>query len=205
MSPKARREYISDMRRRYAAVATKVEHSSLLDEVVAMIGCHRKYAIALMSREQRPPRKRRRSSRYGPAVTSALTCIWRAAGYPCSPRLKAMLPFWVPWLEQRLALDVQTRTDLQCISARSIDRLLRSKRGEVRRRLYGHTRPGSLLKHQIPIRAERWDIAEAGWSELDLVAHGGDSAGGEFINSLNLTDIASGWTEAARYRLGQRR
>ncbi|MDQ2865352.1 MAG: integrase [Candidatus Eremiobacteraeota bacterium] len=194
MSPKARREYVLDMRCRYAASAP-AQRSLLLSEVVTMTGYHRKYAIALLNGEARPAKKRVRRAVYGVSVRAALIALWEAAGYPWSRRVKAMLPLWMPWLEQRTAMDSQTRTALGRISERSIDRLLQGKRGEVRRRLYGHTRPGSLLKHQIPIRAERWDAKEPGWSELDLVAHCGGDGNGEFINSLNLTDIASAWTE----------
>ena len=194
MSPKARHEYLAEMRGRYAA-ATGAQRSALLDEVVAVTGYHRKYAIALLHAPARMPRKRKRRAMYGPEVATALTEIWKAGGYPWSARLKVMIPFWLPWLEQRGELGSRARTALLNISIRSIDRLLCAKRGEVRRRLYGHTRSGALLKHQIPIRAERWNAMEAGWSELDLVAHCGDSSFGEFINSVNLTDIASGWTE----------
>lgn len=106
-----------------------------------------------------------------------------------------MLPLWLPWLRRNQTLDAATQAALMRVSVRTIDRLLRAKRGEIRRRLYGHTRPGSLLKHQIPIRAERWDVSQPGWSELDLVSHCGGNNFGQFINSLNLTDIASTWTE----------
>jgi len=196
MSPIARREYLADMRCRYAA-GDRSKRAVLLDEIVAVTGYHRKYVITLLLHSSaRAPKKRRRRPVYGPQVQAALIVLWRAAGYPWSARLKAMLPLWMPWLEKRIELQAQTRDALARISVRSIDRLLQAKRGQVRRRLYGHTRPGSLLKHQIPIRAERWDVHEPGWSELDLVAHCGGDGNGEFINSLNLTDIASTWTES---------
>ena len=156
-----------------------------------MTGYHRKYAIAVLRAEPSPPRKRRRKRRYGAAVQDALAKIWREANYPCAPRLKAMLPQWLPFMP---ALEPQTRTALERISPRSIDRLLQAKRSQLRRRIYSHTRPGALLK-QIPVRTERWDVSQPGWCELDLVAHCGPSGGGEFINSLNMTDIASSWTE----------
>ncbi len=199
MSPKARREYILDMRRRYAA-ATYVARTALLDEIVAMTGYHRKYALALMHREPRAPIKRQRRATYGPAVREALLKVWRAADYPWSVRLKGLLPLWLPWLHEHMRIDRSTQDALLRISVRSIDRLLRAKRGEIRRRLYGHTRPGRLLKTQVPIRAERWDVDEPGWSELDLVAHCGGNGSGEFLNSLNLTDIASTWTQSRAIR-----
>lgn len=194
MSPKARREYVSDMRRRYAC-ATLVERSRLLDEVVALTGYHRKYAIMLLGREPRPSARRRRAKRYGPAVVEALAVIWKAAGYPWSARLKAMVPLWLPWLEKRLPIDIRTRGELMRISARSIDRALAPKRAETQRRRNSLTRSSGWLMHQIPIRSERWDVSVPGWLEIDLVAHCGESAGGEFVCSLNTTDIATGWTE----------
>jgi len=194
MSPKARREYVADMRSRYAA-ATLVERRALLDEVVAMTGYHRKYAISLLGGPPRRHHRRRRVKRYGPTVLAALTAIWQAANYPWSTRLKAMLPLWLPWLEKRMQIDSQTREHLHRISARSIDRLLAPKRAQVQRRRNSLTRSAGWLVHQIPIRAERWDVSVPGWLEIDLVAHCGNSLGGEFIYSLNATDIATGWTE----------
>ena len=194
MSPKARREYIEDMRRRYAA-ATLVGRSALLDEVVAVTGYHRKHANALLCGPAHRPVKRRRRRVYGELVTAALVAIWQAAGYPWSARLKAMLPLWVPWLQKRMPIDEPTRLQLLRISARSIDRLLKPKRSSIRRQRNSLTRSGAWLIHQIPIRTERWDATQPGWLEIDLVAHCGNSAGGEFICSLNSTDIASGWTE----------
>lgn len=194
MSPKARREYIADMRGRYAAASSSAR-SALLDEVVAVTGYHRKYAIAVLGTEPRPPAKRHRRRIYGPAVAAALAAIWAAAGYPWSARLKAMLPLWLPWLERRVALDALTRRHLECVSTRSIDRLLAPRRALVQRRRNSLTRSGLWVMHQIPIRSERWDVAQAGWLEIDLVSHCGDNAAGEFVYSLNATDIATGWTE----------
>jgi len=203
MSPKARREYLSDMRPRYAA-APLPERTALLDEVVTMTGYHRKYAIALLGREPRAPGKRRRRVTYGPPVTAALAAIWEAAGCPWSARLKAMLPLWLPWLQKRTAVDWPTHALLMRISTRSIDRLLAPKRALVQRRRNSLTHSGLWVAHQIPIRSERWNVSEPGWLEIDLVAHCGESAAGEFIYSLNATDIATGWTET-RALLGKGR
>ena len=84
---------------------------------------------------------------------------------------------------------------LRAISLRIIDRLLQPDCQRLRRRLYGRTKPGTLLKHQIPIKAERWDVTRPGSAEADLVAHCGDAADGEYAHSLNCTDIATGWVE----------
>ncbi len=194
MGPQARREYLLKMRSRYAA-ADREARSRLLDEIVAVTGLHRKHVIRSFGRE--PIRRRRpaRATPYGPEVVAALVTIWKAADYPWSLRLKAILPHWLPWARQRLGLSSACEQALLSISARTIDRLLRPKRGELRRRHYGRTKPGSLLKHQVPIRSERWDVHEAGWGEIDTVHHCGESAFGEYIYSLTFTDIASTWTE----------
>ena len=80
------------------------------------------------------------------------------------------------------------------ISARQIDRRLKAQKSERKRRIYGRTQPGSLLKHPIPVKTDSWDVTVPGFSEIDLVAHCGNSGKGEFAHSLNLTDIHSGWT-----------
>ena len=182
------------MRDRYCA-AQRTERGRLLDEIVAVTGLHRKHVIRALGREPLRRRRPRRESCYGPEVVAVLAAIWTAADYPWSLRLKAMLPLWLRWAKARMVMSVACEASLLRISARSIDRLLRSKRGELRRRHYGRTKPGTLLKHQIPIRSERWDVHEAGWGEIDTVHHCGDTLVGEYIYSLNFTDIASTWTE----------
>jgi transposase InsO family protein len=82
------------------------------------------------------------------------------------------------------------------ISARQMDRRLRAKKQAQRRRIYGRTKPGCLLKHQIPVKTDSWDVKTPGFAEIDLVSHSGNSGAGDFAQSLNLTDIRSGWTES---------
>ena len=106
-----------------------------------------------------------------------------------------MLAHWMPWALRGELCSERVAANVLRMSARTIDRVLHAKRGEIRRRLYGTTKPGTLLKHQIPIRSERWDVGEPGWMEIDTVSHCGDAAYGEFIYSLNCTDIATTWTE----------
>ena len=121
--------------------------------------------------------------------------IWRAADHPWSARLVEALPLWMPRARLKLHVSPSTEAVLLSISARSIDRILRRHRVALRKRLYGTTKPGTLLKHQIPIRSERWDESEPGWCEVDTVSHCGESGEGQFVFSVNLTDIATGWTE----------
>jgi hypothetical protein len=124
-----------------------------------------------------------------------LAAIWEAAGYPWSIRLKALLPLWLPWVRQRFALTPLLERQLLQISPRTIDRRLEPRKTSGRRRLYGRTKPGTLLKHAIPIKTDRWDVSNPGFAEVDLVSHSGNRADGQFCYSLNLTDIFSTWTE----------
>ncbi len=197
MRQQARWEYLCQIWPRYQE-ARRVEKGRILDEVCRVTGYHRKYALRRLNGpppEQRPPRRRLRGPTYGKAVDQALRVVWEAANYPWSARLKALLPSWLPHLKRRLSISPRLERQLLRISARQIDRRLRPYRAQAKKRLYGRTKPGALLKHQIPIRAERWETSEPGFTEIDLVSHSGDRADGEFIHSLTLTDIHTGWTE----------
>lgn len=190
---------LSNYRKRYAK-ADRKGRSKLLDEFCATTQYHRKYAIALLGRladEARAPKPpRRRGATYGPGVVRALARIWEYAGYPWSARLKALLPQWVPLARQHVrGLTPELEHALLTISARQIDRVLAPKKRNRKKRLYGHTKPGALLKHQIAVRTDNWDVTQPGYLEIDLVVHCGPSASGEFICSLNMTDILTGWTE----------
>jgi len=184
------------MRDRYV-VATRPARSALLDEAVAMTGYHRKALIRRFTCPLRPRRRRRgRPRRYGPTVVAALRAVWRAAGYPWSVRLKALLPVWLPKARAQWHLTPAVEQQVRQISPRQMDRLLAADKREVRRRLYGRTKPGTLLKHHIPLRTDRWDVTTPGWTEVDLVAHSGDRADGEFAHTVNQTDIVTTWVES---------
>jgi hypothetical protein len=170
----------------------------LLDEICEVTGYHRKAAIRLMRRRgggMRGRAARGRPVRYGSGVVVALRRIWTAAGYPWSVRLRALLPMWLPWAMRRWKLSSEVVEKLGAMSPRQMDRCLKEFKSEIRRRQYGRTKPGTLLKHQVPLRVDRWKVSVPGFTEIDLVAHSGDRADGEFIHSLNLTDIHTTWVE----------
>jgi hypothetical protein len=195
VSPQAKKEYLKRMWERYQQVKPS-QRGALLDEMEAMTGFHRKALIRRMHRPERPPRRgtrRGRPRQYGRAVIAALVVIWTAAGYPWSKRLKALLPTWLPYARRHMALSAATEARLQQMSARQMDRCLAGQKRVIRRRLYGRTKPGSLLKHHIPLKTDRWDVHEPGFTEVDLVSHSGDCAEGEFAHSLNVTDILTAW------------
>jgi hypothetical protein len=180
--------------------ARRAEKGRILDEFIENTGYNRKYAIHLLKHppRRRRPRKRIRRRRYDVKVQRALVCLWRAADGICSKRLVPFLPELVLAMERhgRLELEERTRAKLLRLSPATADRLLAKERRRLPKHGLGTTKPGSLLKHQIQVRTYRdWDDAVPGFVEADLVAHCGDSARGEYLHTLVLTDIATGWTE----------
>lgn len=198
VSAQAKGEYVQAIYQRYRH-AGRPEKQRILDEFCQVTGYHRKHAIRVLNGPApgaaRPPR--RRATTYGPAVIAALQAIWAAAGFPWSLRLKALLPLWLPWARCRLRLRPAVERQLLAISPRQIDRRLAPHRRRLTKRLYGRTKPGTLLKHHIPLKTDRWDVATPGFTEIDLVAHCGSLGDGEFLHSLNLTDIHTTWVETA--------
>ena len=199
MSKKCRqskREYLLAIWERYQRVGRRFK-SKILDEFCAVCGYTRKYAIGLLSRKPRrrqcKPGPRRR---YDGQVLEPLKVIWLAAEQMCSKRLKAALPLWLPFYEQEHGPLVEAvRKKLLQISAASIDRLLKKERARYRGKGLCGTRPGGLLKHQIPIRTDNDDVDRPGFLEADTVAHCGNSLAGDFIWSITFTDIFCQWTE----------
>jgi hypothetical protein len=197
MSHQAQWEYVNAVYARYHH-ATVAQKSAILDECCATTGYHRKYAIRVLNGSLPPsPTRCRRVRRptYDATMVSILAAVWEAASYPWSAKLKALLPGWLPWIRQRFRLSPALECQLLTISPRQIDRRLQPKKTHLKRRLYGRTKPGTLLKHHIPIKTDHWDVCTPGFTEIDLVSHSGDCADGEFIHSLNQTDILTTWGE----------
>ena len=197
MSRQGKWEYLKAIHAGYRQ-APRTEKGRILDEFCQVTGYHRKSALRLLHGPppgRRPPPRRRRAPSYGPRVLQVLAAIWKAAGYPWSVRLKALLPLWLPWAQTRFRLTPALEEQLLALSPRQMDRRLAPHRQQVRRGLYGRTKPGTLLKHHIPLRTDRWDVTVPGFTEVDLVAHSGESGEGEFLHSLNQTDIHTTWVE----------
>ena len=199
MSGKSKWDYLKAIYFRYKKVS-KPLRSRILDEFCQVCRYNRKYAIRLLNgpapQKTNTTTPKGRRPTYGAKVISAMTVIWEAAGYPCSARLKALLPLWLPWAIKRLALSAQVQKQLLAISPATIDRRLGPKKRQLKKRLYGRTKPGTLLKHHIPIKTDSWDVTTPGFTEIDLVSHSGNSASGDFLHSLNVTDIHSTWVES---------
>lgn len=196
MSPAAKWEYMKTVYPRYRQ-ANRSEKKRILDEFCKSYDCHRKHAIRLLNgpipSPQRPRRRGRRT--YKDDVLSILQAVWKAAGYPWSARLKALLPVWLPWIQKRYRLRPEQERQLLAISPAQIDRRLAPVKQRLRKRIYGGTKPGSLLKHHIPIKTDCWDVDRPGFTEIDTVSHSGDNASGLFAYTLDVTDIHTTWTE----------
>jgi hypothetical protein len=193
----SRREYLRAIWERYRRSQPEPK-GKILDEFCRVCGYNRKYAIGLLNKPRpaaRPQPRRPRGCTYSRSVIHVLAAVWEAAGYPWSVRLKALLPLWLPWIRRHYALSKKDQGQLLRISPRQIDRRLQARKRQLRRRLYGRTKPGTLLKHHIPIKTDHWDVSSPGFTEIDLVSHSGSCADGEFAHSFNVTDIHTTWTE----------
>ncbi|UWU94271.1 transposase family protein [Bradyrhizobium sp. CB1015] len=198
----ARREVVSAVTERYRS-AKRAEKGPILDELCATTGWHRKHAVrALRRREAVGPGEveatRERRRRYGAMIKDALTALWEASDRVCGKRLKVMIPILLPALEQhgRLQLGQSDRDRVLAISAATIDRLLvdvKIAASGGRRRRAGFY---SAIRREVPIRTfNDWNSPVPGFCEVYMVAHGGTSVAGSFIQTLTMVDVATGWTE----------
>lgn len=200
MSLPSRIEYLKKIKPRYLK-AKKDDKSKMLDEFCKNTGYARKYAIRRLAPQNTisapKPINRKRGCYYTNEDIHYLSKIWEVMDYPCGQRLAPVISEMIDVLafHQELAIPTSTAKKLKGISADTINKRLGPYRTKLRRKINSTTRPGSLIKKQIPVRTISWDEMRAGCCELDLVAHCGDNANGEFINSLTLTDILTGWTE----------
>lgn len=179
--------------------AKRQEKTMILDEYVLTLGVHRKHLIRLLTRmviggnRAKPPGRKKE---YNPEeLETPLKRIWLATDQMCGKRLKIAIPLWLPYYEEAYeVLDEKLKEQLIKISPATIDRILKNSRLHIPKRLCG-TKPGNLLRHQIPIKTDQWDEDRPGFIEGDSVAHCGTSLLGSFAWSLTVTDIFSGWTE----------
>jgi hypothetical protein len=199
MGKNERQAYLKAIRSRYWRGSKKTK-AAILDEFCAVCGYHRKYAIRRLNQRAKAHETRRPGRRpyyTSPELLPALKRIWFASDQMCSKKLKAAIPLWLPFYETVYkALPSETQEQLLSISAATIDRVLKPVRLVHGRKGLSGTRPGSLLKNQIPIRTHFWDVSQPGFMEADTVAHCGNSLAGSFIWSLTMTDIHTTWTES---------
>ena len=196
---------------------SKKEKGLILSELVELTEYSRVYARRVLRQhgqrvkagkqtleaDFRKQAARCRAPYYDEKVKVALSKIWRVMDYICGKRLQPGLAELVTVLERHneLQCDAATKAKLLQISAATIDRLLRSERRKFVLRGQARTKPGSLLKHQIPIRTfAEWNEQQPGFGEVDLVGHDGGVAAGDYCQTLDFTDIATTWTETRAVR-----
>ena len=197
MSKLTRDEVLMKLRRRYATAGA--EHKrKLLDQAQELLGYHRKAAIRALRQRvvlRGPLIITGRPVKYEPSLLVPwLKPIWQATDYACGRRLVAMLPEWVPAYEQHeRRMPVEVREKLLLASGRTLDRLLEPLRAQGTGRSL--TRPGTLLRQQIPIRGSVWEEGKAGWLEVDTVALCGRSVAGQYVWMVDGVDYATTWVE----------
>ena len=202
-----------ELRDRYQR-ASKKEKTMMLNEFIRLTGYNRCYACQVLNRTKLlgyiniagkrikyvadRKTKRKKKKFYDKEIFIALKKIWIICDYICSKRLAPFLSEIIPVLEKygEINLAIKVREKLFKISAATIDRLLSDTRKKYRIKGRSTTRPGSLLKKSVPIRTfADWDEKVPGFFEVDLVSHDGGAVRGDFLQSLNFTDIATGWVE----------
>ena len=206
--------------------ATKKQKGRILDTLTELTGYNRSYAARVLRQRARTTvvgrgvvdgvkvtlvedertkrkKKRKRQRIYGKDVLVALQKVWVICDGICGKRLAPYLAVIVPTLERlgELTLDKETKRKLIGISPATIDRMLAPARKRYQLRARSQTKPGTLLKHQIPIRTfSDWDDLRPGFVEIDLVSHEGGNARGDYAYTLDATDVWSGWTETEAVR-----
>jgi hypothetical protein len=198
MSSSAKKEYLEEIKKRYS-ISSKKEKSLILDEFCKTCRFNRKYTIRLIGKKEHTTNKRKgRPKKYhSTAIIDFLKTLWIVTNLACSQRLKAAIPLWLPYylLHHKNILTPKEEQLLLEISPRTIDRLLKRLKSKYHKFGLSTTKPGSLLKKQVPIKLNQWDESIPGFIEADTVAHCGTSVAGQFAYTLNIVDIASGWTE----------
>jgi len=212
LTSKERRSATKVTAQRYQK-ATKKQKGVILEEFAALTGYDRCYAAYLwrshgkkvyvnrntvvvgdVSKKIRKQRPRF----YDQMVLTVLTQIWLIMDCICGKRLAPMLPDLIPILKKHheITVDAATTAKLLAISSATIDRLLKAERKKYQLKGRSHTKPGTLLKHQISIRTfSEWNEQRPGFVEIDLVGHEGGNSSGDFAHTLDVTDVCTGWTE----------
>ena len=193
-----RYKYLRKQQPRYGK-AGRAEKGRLLEEMELVTGLHRKSLIRLMSsRPQRRKRRRQRGPTYGPEVRQVVLAVAEAMDWVCAERLQANLLWMAEHLERHgeVKLEAGTMAALERISASTVRRMLAAlPEPQVPPRRRPPT-PNPIAR-RVTVARIPWDVAEAGHLEIDLVHHGGRSSEGEYLHTLQVVDVASGWSERA--------
>lgn len=201
MSKMSKREYLIQLKKKYFKAKKKVK-SQLLDDFCDFTKYNRKYSLQLLNNPLSSKWKRAKSRStkiYDQDVIDPLLILWRATNEICGERFHPFIPTLLPKLIELGELNISdiVYQKLLKISLTSVKRSILKTKRRSKINIKGTTKPGSILKKQISIRYGRWTDTAPGWCETDTVAHCNCDISGEFIYSLNVVDICSGWSEQA--------
>ena len=199
MTVNERRKYLKLMSPRYAK-AGRTERGGLLSEMEAVTGLHRKSLLRLMhapSLERAPKRLRLRRRRYGPAVADVVRVVWESLDYVCAERLTPALLATAQQLEQweEVVLTGEVEAGLTSISRATVQRFLRRFQQDVPRLPRHKPQAPNRLLREVPMERLSWATTAPGSFETDLVHHCGPVAEGTYLHTLQLVDVATGWSE----------
>ena len=202
------KQAVTNVMREEYRKAPKKRKSQMLGEFCKLTGYNRSYGARKLrshkeSRFQKKYRKvlqkpRGRKRKYGAECLKPLITVWVVMDFACGKRVAAGMADILDALlrSKELCLDEITEDKLRTVSASTIDRLLAAKRKQMCPKGRATTKPGSLLKSQIPIRTgTEWDENRPGYVEMDTVAHCGESTRGQYVVTLDVTDIETCWSE----------
>lgn len=198
MSHKSQKEYLESARARYPS-RNRTGKSAMINEVSDTLGWTRKHTIKALNGQVslgESALKRGRKLTYGAEEKEVIVNIWKFSEQPCGVLLKQTIPLWIDSYENKygnLATEVKNKV-LSC-SPRQLDRITKPHKADTSRKGRRTGRTSHRLKQLVPIKCGPQEVEQPGWFEADTVSHGGGSSSGNFMWSLTLTDIYSGWTE----------
>ena len=193
-----RRKYLKRMKPRYMQ-AKRGERSALLSEMEQVTGMHRKSLTRLLH-AQSLERKKRQSPRcrtYGKAVEEVIVLVWESLDYICAERLTPILLTMAQHLARFgvVKLTREMEEQLQTISRATVSRVLRAYRSRRRRLPQKGAERANQVTKGVPMGRLAWDLKEPGHFEVDLVYHSGESTTGEHGHTIQMVDVATGWSE----------
>jgi hypothetical protein len=192
-----RYKYLRKMRQRYR-VAGRQQRGQLLDEMQAVTGLHRKSLIRRMNGSlERKPRRRERQKTSGPEVDAAIAVVARSLDYPSAERLTPKLKSTAEHLAKHgeLQPSASLLEQLDKVSISTVERRLRRLPRDRARRRHKPSRTANRALRNIPMKRIRWDTREPGHFEADTVHHCGSTASGEYVHTVQIVDVATGWSD----------
>ncbi len=198
MTVNERRKYLQQRKRAYKP-ANRAERSRLLTEMEQVTGLHRKsllrllHAGSLARKKRTTPRKRT----YGVAVEQVILLVWESLDYVCAERLTPVLVETAQHLARfgSVRLTAEVEQQLGQISEATVTRLLRQHRSRKQRLPHKGPERANQLRKEVPMKRIPWDTSAPGHFEVDLVHHGGESTTGEYGHTMQMVDVATGWSE----------